>query len=258
MPRIVACSHCGAPHRPARGQTRTTCEWCGGENTVTEQTGPEELVVTGEIDAARVKKRVEVTLVRRGVSRPHVVVGEPRWLAQWQVVGEDGESIVRCGTASPDRLEAGLDLPTAAFRSVDPDDPGPRGLPARGAPEVDAEEILAAARATFADSEQPIATVRLIWTPVCDVRAHTPGGAVEGIYRAGADEVVLGPLPAGATWPPNDPVALAGFASFFAVCFGVGVVVDDPITRAVMVALAGISVLLVRSLLTATRPRGTS
>lgn len=255
MPRIIACSHCGAPHRPARGQTRSTCEWCGGENVLAAQRGPEELVVEGEIDPQRVAWRAETVLVRRGVERPHVAVGEPRWMPQWQVVGENGESLVRCGVASPTRLEAGLDLPTAAFHAVEPGDLPPRGLPERPEPEVRSEAILDAARATFEDPEQPIATLRLIWTPICDVRAHTPGGEVEGIYRAGADEVVLGPLPTGATDPPLDPAGLMGLGAFTAIAFLIGMAVDDPWFRAFALGSAAAAAIVARPLFVTRRPR---
>lgn len=258
MGRIVACSHCGAPHRTVRGQTRSTCEWCGGENTVDTTTGPEELVVEGEIDPARVARRAEAVLVRRGVRRPHVVVGAPRWIAQWQVVGEDGDSLVRSGTASPGRLEAALDLPTAAFRVVTPDEQPPRGLPAIGPPEVDVDEILSAARATFGDPDQPIAILRLLWQPVCDVRAHTPGGVVDGIYRGGADEVVFAPLPSGATAPPLDPAGIATFASFAAAALLVGIAVDDAVLRAIVLGLGVAGILVARPLFSSRRPRSAS
>ena len=82
-----------------------------------------------------------------------------------------------------------------------------------------------------------------MWTPVCDVRATTPAGDVEGIYRAGADEVVFGPLPVGATATPVDPAAIGGWAIFAALAFGVGLLIDDPAARAfVLVALAAITV----------------
>lgn len=255
MGRIVACSHCGAPHRQARGQTRGTCPWCGGENVAAPDSGAEELVVEGRVDARRACRRAEALLERRGVRGARVTAGAPRWIAQWQIVGEDGDTVVRSATPSPSRLEASLDLPTAAFRPVDAGDLPPRGLPDREPPGVDADEALRAARAGFRRTDQPIAALRLVWTPVCSLRVRVPGGTVEGLYRGGADEVLFGPLPAGAIVPPVDGAALATFAIFAATAWVVGVTVDDPVVRAAVLAAATAAVVFARPAVLA-RPGG--
>ena len=231
MSRIVACHHCGAPHRPARGQTRYTCEWCGGENVhATVPRGPEILVVDGTCDPDVARKRALDLLRRRGVEQARVAVSAVRWIACWQVVAEDGETVERCGGAEPSRLEAALDLPTAAFRPVTDGDEVP------DAPVVSADEILASARAIFDDPEQTIASVRLVWVPVCDLRIRTGGGDVEGLYLGGADEVVLAPLPAAATGPERVPVRLIAWGAFAMVSLGIGTMVDDPWLRAFVLA----------------------
>ena len=236
MSRIVACHHCGAPHRPARGQTRYTCEWCGGENVhATEPRGPEILVVDGRCEPDVARKRADDLLRRRGVAGARVAASAAHWIACWQVVADDGETVEHCGSAEPSRLEAALDLPTAAFRPVADGD----GVPER--PPVTADEVLAAARATAADPEQAVSSVRLVWMPVCDLRIRTRAGDVEGLYLGGADEVVLAPLPAAATAPERVPARLTAWGALVMVSLGIGVVVDDPWLRAFV--LGGLLVL---------------
>lgn len=227
MSRIVACHHCGAPHRPVRGQTRYTCEWCGGENVhASTHRGPEVLVIDGPCESRVARERALDLLRRRGVEGAVVAAAPARWTACWQVVGEDGESVEQCGRRDASRLEMAMGLPTAAFRPVlDGDD-----VPDR--PELELDEILASARAGFDDSDQSLSAVRLVWIQVCDLRVRTRDGDVEGLYVGGADDVVLAPLPAGAASPLVEPVRVARWAGFAVIAMATGALLDDPWLRA--------------------------
>ena len=253
MGRVVACHHCGAPHRPARAQSRFVCEWCGGENVHRDGEGAvqgvEELVVDAWPDADLARTRVDAALRRRGVTSPRVVAGPPRWLARWQVVGENGETFERSAHRGDSRLDAALELPTA--RSVPADAIVPGGpFEARRPADVDVDEIVSAARAGFSDPAQPVAALRLVWVPVCDARVHTPGGTVDALYVGGADEVVVGPLPPRAADPPAESSRLLVYLAFVATAFGAGVLVDDPWGR-----LLVLTPLVLAALLTQFVPR---
>lgn len=237
MGRIVACDHCGAPHRPARGQTRFTCEWCGGENADASSAAVEELAAVGTSDASRARRRAVDLLRRRGVRSARVEVGQARWLPIWQVVGAEGEEFVRCGRRRPDRLVAGLGLPPARLVGVDElgsdfadEDAG------RPTPELEAAEIVAAARATFEESEAPLRALRLIWVHARELRIHTASSTVAGLHLGAPDEVLVGSLPAEATDPPARPGLVAAYAGFVAGAFGLGLLVEDPFGRALACA----------------------
>lgn len=230
MGRIVGCHHCGAPHRPARGQSRFVCEWCGGENVHREGQGPlqapEELVVDAWPDSDLARARIDAAVRRRGVVAPRVVAGPPRWLARWQVVGENGDTFERSAHRSESRLDAALELPTA--RAVGADSIAPGGpFDGRRPAEIDVDEIVSAARASFSDASQPVTALRLVWIPVCDARVHTPGGTVDALYVGGADDVIVGPLPPRALDAPPESTRSLVYLAFVATTLGAGVVIDD-------------------------------
>lgn len=236
MSQVVQCQQCGASHRPVRGQTRFSCEWCGAENTAPGGAVLEELIVVGACEPSLATMRAKETLQRRGVRGARVTARPMRWSPLWQVLSDAGDEFVRSGNLETSRLEASMRMPTARLVSAEEGDPVSRAHP-RPDPSVALEEIIRAARATFDDGDAPLTAVRLVWIPICDLELTVCGVRAQGLYVGGSDEVLFESLPPEATDPPARPDRLLAFAGFMAVAGSIGMMVNDPLARAF--ALAG-------------------
>lgn len=231
MSQVVQCQQCGASHRPVRGQTRFSCEWCGAENTAPTGAALEELVVVGACDPALATARAKEVLQRRGVRGARVTARAVRWSPLWQVLSDGGDEFVRSGNAEASRLEASLRMPAARLISVQESDRVPQ-LVQRQDPPDSFDEITGAARATFDDGDAPLRAVRLVWVPLCELEVTLRGVRARGLYVGGSDEVLFESLPAEATDPPARPDRLLAFGAFLVVAWSVGSLVDDPLARA--------------------------
>jgi hypothetical protein len=227
---ILTCAQCAAPHRPARGQTRFTCDWCGAENTATEATKVEELVVAGSCDPAVAVRRAQEELRRRGVRDALVRAHGPRWTSIWQVFSSEGDEFTAPGSARPSRFEGALRLPTAAYQSAR-DAVVPSYLPPRSEPERGVEEITAAARASFPESDAALHAIRLVWIPVCEVDVRVAGSRTRGLYVAGSGEILLEPLPLHATDAPLRASRLSVYAGFAGTALLLGAAIDTMAAR---------------------------
>jgi hypothetical protein len=240
--RIVVCPHCAAAHRTVGGESRFTCDYCQSVVVLTEHLGVDEAVVPADPAPARAREAARQWLLRKGVHRPEVCALEPRVVPFWHLVARSGEEHTLCAGENVSPLVRGLVLPAAPL--VPRGDPRARELDPLPRPSISQEEATRAALATFRDPDPTVASVRLVWLPIVTLRADTPGGALEGIYVAGADKVLFGPLPEGARDAPAERDRLVAFAVFLGIALGVGLLLEPPLLRAAVeigLVLAGVT-----------------
>jgi hypothetical protein len=240
--RIVACPHCGAPHRTVGAQTEITCDYCRSLVIVARDLTVEELVVPAAADRQLAYEAAAAWLQNEGVQVQRIVPGEARFCPLWVVSGQSGEEHHLPARDDAPALLHSLRLPAmplvtrgqARAKGLEP-------LPEATISRADAE---AAALATFRDAAPAVETVRLLWLPLVELTAFTAAGPVPGVYVAGAERLLFAPFPVGATDPPVDRSRLTLYGSFVAASWLAGVVTASPWVRGWVEAALGGTLLL--------------
>jgi len=231
MSRVVACQQCAAPHQLATGQTRFTCDWCGGLNHGDASTSVEELVLLPLPDPRTARARVFDEAQALGWTVRAVTVGELEWTAAWQVVNEEGE------VWSADALEGAAKEPLLPAGTLLPrHDLGANAPPSSRRAAQDVEEAVAAARANFEASDASVRSVRLIWVPWRPLRVRTLGGVRRLRYSGGVGHLVHTRGLSADGRHPLHSTRLLIFCSVAALAFVSGVAVSDPWTRGLVLA----------------------
>ncbi len=230
MAVLVCCPRCGAPHRIAASLTRFTCDYCQGLAEVSGSPGVEELVVPLIASPVAAQDQARRALLLAGARRFRIHVEPPRSVAMWQIVSRAGEEHVL--PAPADALPGARLLRLPAAPLVQRGDPRAAGLEPLPQPGVDLPHALAAARAAFEEPEAPIEAARLVWLSVAPLTVETSGATVRGFYLAGAERVLLEPLPDAALQPPVDGRRVQFLAAFLTLSLLAGVAVHDPAWRA--------------------------
>ena len=231
MARVVSCGQCGAPHRPPHGVTRYRCDFCGTANERDDGPDYEELVSSREFSRARAAEVLAREALARGFDPDQVTLEAPRWLALWQAVSRDGEEQLLCADpAAAGPLDARLGLPALPLTPRDADASPEMEMPE--SPPIDAADAAEASRALFGDSEFEPRSLRLIWLRVADLWLHTPSERQRGLYVAGAERIFV---PRVADTGPRSRLRsdlLSFYAVFLAGAVGTGLLVADPVARA--------------------------
>ena len=235
MSKVVACHHCGAPCRLARGQSRYTCEWCGGENLGPEGSPPRELVVLPLPSAERAERQARRWAREHGWRTQELRVGEVEWTAVWQVVDEGGEEVRLPAHGEIFSLEAAIPPGEILPRDEADEDARP---PAALVPRIDADQAVDAARARFRDPEGRVEERRLIWVAHRRVHLVTRDRAQEFRVTAGAGRIHASTAAEGAAEGEVHPVRVGAYAMYVLLIPLLLLAAGGPGTRAILAVFA--------------------
>lgn len=244
MAILVVCPSCGAPQRVAPSLTRFTCSACQGLAELDPRLVEEHLVVAQLPRPDRALEEARRALSAAWVTEAEFDARPAVQVPVWQIVSSAGEEhVVVAGEPGLPNASL-LRLPTAPV--LRRDDPRATGFEPLPAPAVDRAAAIDAARASFAEPEAPLASIRLLWVGAIPLHIRTRAGAVDGWAIGGTERVVLPPLPAGAAGSRVAHGRVQALGAYLLACVGWGMAAPFGIGLRAL----GVAVLLGAALIT--------